>query len=221
MADYGTMQERIADEISDDALTNQIKSAIQSAIKFYERKRFYFNQTISSFTTVANQEYYDGDAQADIPNLITIDSMVVNWGNSKQPMLPQDFQVMDQAQNGQIFAPPDYYAYYDQKLRFYAIPDGAYQVTMAYLYRLPALSNDTDTNAWMTEAEELIRQRAKYILAIDVTHELPPNSPPGMLEVQALDALQSETRRRMQNIRLGTELSTLVGRRSFNIVRGF
>lgn len=221
MSDYGTMQARIADEISDDALTSQIQKAIQSAIKHYERTRFYFNQKVAStFTALAGQEYYDGTDLADIPNLIEIDAASYQLGSSWLPIDAVPFETIENCQTGQVVGPPQFLAYYAEQIRLYAIPNQSYPIRMAYHYRLAALVDDTETNAWMTDAEELIRQRAKYILGIDVTREIPLNAPPSSLEVDALRALKAETRKRMQRTPLRSEVAAIAGRRSFNILTG-
>ena len=63
---------------------------------------------------------------------------------------------------------PVEYAIYNQQFRLYPVPDGEYTLELAYQKKLAALSNDTDTNAWMTDGEVLIRQRAKAIVLRDV-----------------------------------------------------
>ena len=63
---------------------------------------------------------------------------------------------------------PDSYAIYADQLRLFPIPDsagpnnGSYDLTLSTLAQLgpSPLVNDTDTNAWMTEGEQLIRAQA-------------------------------------------------------------
>src|SRR5712671_2258120 len=96
MADsYLDMQMRIADEVQDGNITANIKSAIQDAIKLYRGTRFYFNQKTASFNTVANQEYYDGSALSDIPNLIEIESAVISNTGIKSEIVLETFDNID------------------------------------------------------------------------------------------------------------------------------
>lgn len=53
-------------------------------------------------------------------------------------------------------------------IRLFRVPDIAYTVRLDGLSRLSTLSADTDTNAWMTEGERLIRTLAKAILLDEV-----------------------------------------------------
>ena len=200
MTDYVTMQTRIASELSDDgALTvAQIKAAIQSAIKHYERKPFFFNQKKeSTFSTVASQEYYAAAANADIPYIEKMDGFTI--GSSKKPVTKVDFSAIDNAQTGSITGEPTSYAYYDQKIRLYPIPSAVYTATMAYIYRLTALSADGDTNAWMTEGEELIRQAAKRDICTNVLIDDAGIARYGNREVEVFDELKAETARRMES----------------------
>jgi len=79
---YGTMQDRIAREIGRSDLTTQIRDAIQTAIRYYERKRFYFNEFQASFSASSSQEYYDSADLSQIPNLVEIDSLTVDVNTS-------------------------------------------------------------------------------------------------------------------------------------------
>lgn len=201
MSTYAEMQQRIADEIDDSDLLDggQIAKAIQTAIKFYERKRLYFNTSRSlTFATVADQEYYGATDLAQIPGLISIDSMYVTVNGSRYPIAIIDNATIDAAQSGSAQgSPPRNYSIVAQQIRLYGIPTDAWTVTLSdALYRLDALADDDDENAWTTDAEELIRQAARRIIASDVTKELPMGSGPTPAEQMALAALQQETRLR-------------------------
>lgn len=204
--DYGSMQNRIGDEIQDSSLTAQIQNAIQDAIGNYEQNRFYFNQTIGTFSTVANQEWYTATDFADIPLLIEIDSLQVTIMQVKCPVQAEDYRQVDRTQSGVWYGPPRVFSYYNEQLRLFPIPDQVYPVTMSYHHRLTPLVAPTDTNAWMKDGEMMIRQTAKSYLAIDVLQE--PNIAQGaqVLAQAAFDSLQMETRKRRSNDRLKTDL---------------
>lgn len=206
MTTYSDMYTRIGDEIQDSSLTTQVQNAIQDAIGTYERNRFYFNQTIATFPTVANQEWYTGAALADIPLLIEIDSLQCTIMGVKCPVQAEDYRQVDRTQSGVWYGPPRVYSYYNEQLRLFPIPDQIYPMTMSYHHRLTPLVAPTDTNAWMTDGERLIRQTAKGFLAVDVLQE--PNIAQGAqaLAQMALDQLQMETRKRRSNDRLKTDL---------------
>jgi hypothetical protein len=206
MTTYADMYNRIGDEIQDATLTTQVQRAIQDAIGGFEHNRFYFNTARASFATVANQEYYGAADFADIPRLIEIISMMATINAVDFPLQAEDYRQMDRAQNSYYKGPPRTYAYYGEQIRLYPIPDQAYPLRMSYHYRLTPLVNAGDTNAWMTDAEMLIRQTAKGLLAIDVLQE--PNIAAGaqILADKALAGLQMETRKRRSNDTLKTQL---------------
>jgi hypothetical protein len=220
MSDYVTMRTRILDEYVNDSLSAaQVNKAIQTAIKHYERKPFYFNQKTNTFSTVANQEYYSSSDLSDIPNIVHIVSATVTASSLKCKLQPVDFGVMDDAQDGSVTGEPEQIAVFKQQIRLYPIPDSAYTITLAYIYRFSALSNDTDTNAWMVEGEELIRQRAKRTLALDYLQADDLAGRAAMLESEALDELHAEGRRRLPNTVLRPE--NMLGTSTFDFTRGY
>lgn len=220
MATYGDMQSRIADELIASDLTTQIQRAIQTAIKRYERRKLYFNQGIYTWTLTGAQEFYGAAAQANIPNLITIMYMGGLFGGSWTTINIGDAAQMDSAQTGYITSFPTYAAYISEQLRFFPIPDQAYSVKYAIHYRLTALSVDADTNAWMDDGEELIRQETKFIMATDVLYDDGIAQRARARADAAWDDLEAETKRRRSNEILRTEVSQLTGWRMFNMQSG-
>lgn len=194
--DLQSMQLRIANEIDDDGIADEITLAINTAIRHHERERFYFNQKIFTFATVAAQEYYTLTDAADIATFLQVDSQYLTSGSTRYPINVTDFATMDAAQDGLTTGRPTNWAFFAQKFRLYPIPDAAYTVTVAGHYRLTTATLPADTNAWLDDAEELIRQRAKRILAIDITKELTDAQAAEALETMALDALLYETQLR-------------------------
>src|SRR5690349_14208195 len=119
MTTYGDMQSRIADEISDTALTTQIRNCIQTAIAFYETQEFLFNSRLAdTFNLVADQEYYGSSDLAAIPLLLRIKDMYVSIGQTRFHLLPVAFEAIARDQNGYIKRnPPFNYAYEAQQIR--------------------------------------------------------------------------------------------------------
>jgi hypothetical protein len=201
MTDYVTLRNRIIDELANDgALTTaQVNYAIQDTIKFHERRPWYFNQTVGTFSTVAAQEYYSSADLAAIPNIINIASMLVTNSGIKTPVVGVTFETLDDVQDGSMTGIPGNFTIWQQQIRLYPIPDGVYTVTMAYIYRLTALSADEDSNAWTTDAEELIRQGAKRRIAMNYFHADDVAARVAPMEQEALAALMAEDRRRRPN----------------------
>lgn len=169
MSTYGTMQTRIENELKRSNLStdNHITNAIQSAIKHYERERWYFNEatTSTSLTTSASLATYSLPA-----DFMKMDNVMVTQNGWKSKSEPMPYIEMDSRDAGNASAkgPPKFWAVYGNLLRHYPIPDSAYVVTISYQKRLTTLSASTDTNAWVDDLEALIRTKAKEIICRDV-----------------------------------------------------
>lgn len=206
MSNYGDMKSRIANEVADSTISAEIILAIKSAIKFYERKEFYFNTKTGTFATVASQEDYDSTANADIPNIVRIfEPVKVTASSFKYDVDIVPIYDIDSAQDGAITGRPGCLAYFAEEIRLFPIPDTVYTVTMRYIYRLAELSADSDTNGWTDDAEELIRQRAKMIIAADVLRDVDMYQAAKELEAQAYSALRAETKSRRSVATLRTD----------------
>ena len=201
MSDYGTMQARIASELRRQRLSDEIKDAIQAAIKLAEVDRFYFNEARAFADTSNGKTYY-----ALPSNFQNMESLTITVNNSKYPLDPKTFQFLDEVDIGvSNTGTPIWYAIYNQQLRLYPVPDDTYQLNIAYQKKLDELSEDTDTNEWMTDAEVMIRQSAKAIVLRDVIR-----GQSAMAEAQTYDAaagrarsfLQRETTRRVSTGRI-------------------
>lgn len=198
MSDYGTMQARIADELARTDLTTQIQRAIQSAIKIYERERFYFNEATATFSTVANQEYYGTSDLADIATLVEIDAVKLTVNGRSYPLVERDFAYLDAVSTTASYTgDPSDYAYFKLQIRLYPIPNAARTITLAYIKRFTTLSASGDTNAWMTDGEEMVRMRAKADLFVNVIRSPEEAALCHEGELIAYTALTNETTRRI------------------------
>jgi hypothetical protein len=169
------MKARIADELARTDLTSQIAYAIPDAIAAYTGERWFFNEsrTTVSFSTVASQEFYTSSDDADIANIRKIDYVAVYVGNDVRKLeyrCPEDMEYI--SANGTQEGTPWSYGWYDNKLRFYPVPDQAYTIRVAAHVKVAAPSSDGEaSNPWMTDAERLIRSRAKLDLALHVLRD--------------------------------------------------
>ena len=176
MTTFGTMSDRIADELDRTDLTTQIQREIKSAIAYYDKHRFWFNEARNiSFATVDGTEYYGSSADSDIPNLLFIDTLKIALNASDKYDLERvPFQEIDSDSQGITLdeGKPVKYAYYAKQIRLYPIPDASYSIYGAGVIALGDLSLSTDTNAWMTDGEALIRSRAKWALYTHVIKDV-------------------------------------------------
>lgn len=163
MANYGEMQARIANELNRADLGSYIPSAIQSAIKHYERERWYFNEAVtsSSLTTSSSLALYP--LPTDFMKMDNVKVTIDGWKNECDPIPYIEMDRIDPG-NGALNGPPRFWAVYANQLRYYPVPDSAYVVTISYQKRLTTLSASADTNEWVDDLEELIRSKSKEII---------------------------------------------------------
>jgi hypothetical protein len=219
---YADMRARIADELANDGdiSTSQINNAIQSTIADYSGEAFWFNEATSTLNTVANQETYGTADWSAIPNIIRINTIkVITSGASGYNLSSLMNDQIEDIQDGTVKGRPEYYARYANQIRLYPIPDAVYSIRFTYISTLSTLSADGDTNSWMTDGEELIRQGAKKRLAADILMSDEIANRCAAMEKEAYDGLRQKNRNRRSQQFLRTELPNF--RDTFNIYRGW
>lgn len=168
---YGTMKQRIADEMRRGDLTacaTVVASAVISAIEYFKRRRFYWNEFVDkTFSTSASVTAISLSA-----DVIQVDTVKVRVSNRDYPLEPMTWKEMDAIDSGQFFGYPDYYAIHSGKIRFYPPPLGNYLVRMSGVQELSEVTLDATanaTNAWVdtVDGEAMIRAKAKAYLFRD------------------------------------------------------
>lgn len=197
MSTFGQMQDRIADELNRTDLTSQIQKAIKSAIKVYDKQRFWFNESRSfTFSTVGGQEFYTSSDNADIPNLLAIDTAQIAIASTDKYLLSRvSYEEMEatSANGTSDEGQPTWFAYYNKQLRLYPIPDAVYTIRVSGHWALTDLSLTTDTNNWMTDGEILIRSRAKREIFTHVIRDVEGVAAMAQAENAELRELRSAT----------------------------
>lgn len=196
----GGMSAAIADDIDDTTgeYSAQIQQSVQSAIRYCERFTFYFNQTRDiTFQTVPGKQFYDATDNPNIPTLIHINAAWTEdeTGQRSGLMRAMETDIELMSDNSASRGEPYAFTYFERKIRIYPIPDSRIFTIRLQVspYRLTQVTNDAQSNAWFTEAYDLIKARAKYILAKDTLKD-------AIVAAEALndfndqlDALQRET----------------------------
>lgn len=172
MTTLATMKTRIADELGQRTdLTSQIAYAINDAIAAYQAERFHFTETRAiTFTTVADQEFYDATDAAGIAGIWSIRFVTLTVGDnscSLAYMDPANAEVI--SASGTNTGQPSWYTWESDQIRLYPTPAEAWTVRIGCSASVAAPATDGETNnPWMTHAERLIRSRAKLELALHV-----------------------------------------------------
>lgn len=171
-----TLKAEIIDDLERDATADgaRVLSAISSAIKFYQPKRFWFNESRGiTFNTVDGTDSYDfGSGQEITTEFYKIDGVYVTENGQQYELSPRDYRELETLiDTTPTEGRPHSYAYINRALRLYPVPDAVYSIRLVGHIKAaePASDGEAD-NVWMTEAYELIRCRAKWYLS---THVFP------------------------------------------------
>lgn len=157
---FSDMQAAIADELARSDLTTEIQREINNAITFYGNKAFWFNEaTKADITTVQGQRYYTLPA-----NFASVLDVLSTLGTYTYRLEPRTEQYLDQVDWGNDFwsGYPTDYSFWNGQIRLFPPPQGGLPVKIkgTAILSPTSLVNDSDSNAWLTSAEELIRTRA-------------------------------------------------------------
>lgn len=166
---------QIADEIDDTTgeYSGQIQNAIFGAIRFCEREPYYFNETRDvTFPTVSGQDWYDSADEEQIPLLVRIVAAYSERSDGSRTeirrVLPEELEMLSDntASRGEPYA----FTYFGKRIRLYPIPDtNPYTIRLQLgPYRLAPITNSADGNVWTSDAFDMIKARAKYIIYKDI-----------------------------------------------------
>lgn len=165
------MRTRIADELNRPDLVagGQIASAIRSAVAHYAPRKFWFNTTLYDFDdpTVAGEAFYDLPA-----GVHTVEALYIDTGAGFVPIERESARtIADLNQGNQTSGEPSYFCELGGQIQLWCAPSGAWPMQGLGVVDLAELTADGDGNAWLVDAEELIRQRAKTLIRLDVIND--------------------------------------------------
>lgn len=170
MSDFGTMKQRIADEMARGDLSvsaTAVQSSVISAIARLERKRFVFNEFYDK-TLTASGTFAPLSQMAIVP--VIVDSIKIVSGSRDYPITRRSWDELNSIDAGSYTGSPDYWAIQGQNIRLYPPPASDTVCKLAGVQKLTDISAaaaTTATNAWMTDGEEMVRLLAKSMLFRD------------------------------------------------------
>ena len=191
MATYLETQTRIANELNRTNLTAEIKLAILSAIEYYGKRRWWFNETSDTLVTVSSTAYV-----ALPSDFIEMDKLEVT-NTSNRPLNQTTIEEMLEWRSTSSTGEPSDYCLYQNRIELYPTPDAVYSLPIHYIKSLTVLSADTDTNLWLTDMEELIRMHAKKDLYANKIRDTNSAKDMQALEDSVLLRLESLNQRRV------------------------
>jgi hypothetical protein len=131
MTTLATMKARIASELRRSNIDDQIADAISTAIAAYQGERFHFSESRAvTFTTVDDQEFYDGDDAASLALISKIDYVVIYQGDNEYTLKPRSPDELERlSQSGTNTGMPLFYGWYRQSASALSpIPNEAWTV---------------------------------------------------------------------------------------------
>jgi hypothetical protein len=173
------MRDRIMDELGGRSdLSSQIDVCIASAIGIHQNDRFAFSEsrTVCTFNTVAAQEFYTSADNAAIAIAVLLR---LHHDHYRHYAIRADAPPAGRSRacvnRGAVsVGQPTDYSYYDSKIRLYPVPSAVYAIRVAGHMNIAAPATDSEAdNKWMTDAERLIRCRAKFELSLNYGVDYP------------------------------------------------
>ena len=157
MPSFSQLKTDIADILGESYLDSQIGDLINRSIRYYQKKRFWFNEESTSITLTASDPVVPSipsNFQYEIPD----GGLVINYSSNRYKLKKVGNSEYD-ANNTQGTGLPYIYRNRDSSLELYYYPDQAYTLELYYVKSYSALSADGDTNDFTDNAEDLIVNR--------------------------------------------------------------
>lgn len=194
MSTFSEMKDAIADYISRSDLSTQIGDAVNRAITHYSSRRFWFNETTGTMSTVASQQSY-GTSDSLPSDIAKLDAVQVTVNGTKYTLTPRTYNyIIDvNTSSTSTTGQPCDFAWYQGKIWFYPTPDDVYTVTFSYQKTYSELSADSDTNDFTTYAEDLIEARAMWWVYSRIIKDRDGALASKQDEIDALSSLSKRT----------------------------
>lgn len=157
----------VCDDLNRSDLTAQVSDAVSMAIRQYDHKGWWFAEHTYTFSTVASTSAYALPSNYRGMDYVKIRQPGGDW----QEVCAASFSaVQDMLEASATTGYPDYYAVYDDQIWLAYAPNGDYEAKLYYRQKLDDLSGGA-SNAWTTDAADLIRAAASRIVATRKMHD--------------------------------------------------
>ena len=164
MATYADVQQRVAlDCLNRTDQVTEIQGAIHQTIRSMENQRFWFNETMTALVCVPSVETIAVPA-----NYLFLQELQVTQSSANIRLVPNAFDMIRWLNINNTVGLPTRYCQYGPYFHLANIPDSAYPVPCYYIKTLPALSAETDTNDWLSAAEDVVVFGAAAIVSANL-----------------------------------------------------
>lgn len=198
MPTFKEVQDRInLDYLNRTDFTNETKRSIQRAIKHYERNRFWFNQTATAINAST------ANTSITLPaDFVALDMVTVTTNGGAPSIINQRaFERVTYRNAAGTSGVPEECAVYNGTLRVYPKPSSAFPVTVYYTMALPTLSADSDTNDWLSAAEDVIVFHATADMIANVVR----GSPQDVATYRDMESIALASLNNARNLRMNTD----------------
>lgn len=192
MGTLAELKARIAGDIDREDMDSTIALHIERAIEHFASRRFWFNEGTATAQTTAGSASVSLDTST-APRIE--DKVSVTVGGSRYDLIKRPFNDIDAwLGSSSCSGQPTDYAVQGEQYWLYPVPGDTYTLTTAGIFNvLPALDDDAASNAWTTEAQDLIAARARYTINRDILRDFEAAKADQVAEAEALKALRRET----------------------------
>jgi hypothetical protein len=188
---YGDLQTNVRAMLARSDLDTFIQTAIQRAIKAYEREPFYFNERSQTLTCSTGAAVYT--LSASFVSMLSPPIVTVN--TTRYPLDELSKSEIDGMDVSTTYTSdqPSGYNLYGGVFRPYPAPSATFTVLLNYTTRLSTLSTSADSNAWDSQAGDLIEQRALWWIHSFRTRNQLLAQASKAAEIEALRFLRNES----------------------------
>lgn len=196
------LKQAIVDDLERPDLLMQAEREALSAIVFYEQEQFFFSEDaqISLAAENGKRDYTSGEVP-DLPRITKIIDVTLEQNGSVKRLtrIPPKTPGLHQKGSGK----PAYYSVVGNTIQLYPTPDDAYTLKIYGFKMLDDLTAGDQSNAWTTDAFDLIRARASASVCAFKLRDMEAATVYQKLEEQQLIKLRqmTETRRGTDMIR--------------------
>lgn len=178
MSTYGEIQDRInLDYLNRTDFAAETRRSIQAAVRHYERKPWWFNETATSLTTSAGQTFVNFPA-----NYHKLQLLQITIASADYRLIQRDYSWIKDMNTTRTQGQPTDFAIYQNRIELATIPDAIYTLPISYLHKFPALSASSDTSDWTSAVEDLVVYHATKLMLAG-----PLQAPERAIAFQALE----------------------------------
>lgn len=191
-----TLQSEIADALNRTDLNSEITQAINAGIAYFaQRYKFWFNETTTTFATVASQFNYS--SSDGVPtNIRSIDYLKIAINSTNNvPLIERTYDYIQTANVGNLTGTPSDYAYFKENFWIYPVANAVYTLTLSYTKSYTDLSSGSDTNDFTNNAQDLLINYAQWYVYDHIIKDYSAADRADVRVGKALAGLLNETTR--------------------------